>query len=280
MQVISGLIRLMRLGNGLIAGLAVMLGALLGQPTSPDWLWIGIAGTSALLITAGGNTLNDVCDREIDRLNRPERPLPAGMVSVRQATIWGSLLLLAGLGISYRLQITLFGMAMLVTVLILIYNLRWKRQPLIGNVVVALSSALCFVYGGLAVNTVLPTLIPAVFAFFFHLAREIIKDIEDMRGDRAQRATTFPIVYGEEHAIRLVIFILWILVILIPLPYLLGIYSWVYLLIVTIGVLPVLAHTIMKLKNRTQPANFAQISLYLKLDMIVGILAIWKGQYP
>lgn len=161
-------LQLMRLPNGLIAFMAVLLGAILST-RSPvlSGMEIFLAGLSTLLIAAGGNVLNDICDIDIDRINRPDRPLPAERITISQARVFAMILDGVGLLLSYLIGWFAVGVALIVIVLLSGYNIYWKRQPLIGNVVVAVCGALCFIYGGLAVNAPLPAVIPAIFAFFF-----------------------------------------------------------------------------------------------------------------
>ncbi len=274
---IDGLLRLMRLENGLIAFAAVMVGALISDGDLTKSVIIFMAGLSALLIAAGGNVHNDVCDVDIDRLNRPKRPIPAEIVPISKASLFAIGLFSGGLTLAFFIPPPGLWVAGTVIILLIFYNLKWKRLPLIGNFVVAFNSALCFVYGGIAVDNLMPTLIPAAFAFLFHFAREMIKDLEDMPGDAAAGATTFPIRFGKLAAIRVIISILLISMIVILLPYFFHIYSLIYLIIILIAIETTLAGSIFLLLRKPSVSNFSHISRILKIDMIIGILAIYFG---
>ncbi len=250
---------------------AAIAGGQIGQSA----LWL--AALSASLIAGGANTINDVYDLDIDRINKPSRPLPSGKLSVRQAR-WVALLELAG-GVLLGWSISLPGglTAVAFALLLFEYARRWKRSVLIGNLLVSLSTAAAFVYGALAVGRPRESLWPALLAFFFHLAREIIKDMEDVPGDRLHQAFTLPVKYGERPAIALVWTAFTLLVAISLWPYLLGKYSARYMTIMAAGVYPVLAYTLWQLKPGAGPGRLHRLSTLLKLDMVIGLLAIYLG---
>ena len=86
----------------------------------------------------------------------------------------------------------------LTSVLLYLYSIRLKRIPLLGNITIAYLTGLAFVYGGVAVNNVIDAFIPAVFAFMINLGRELLKDIQDMEGDKKVGLVTFPIKFGTQ----------------------------------------------------------------------------------
>ena len=87
--------------------------------------------------------------------------------------------------------------------LIIGYNAKLKKFPLIGNIVVALILSLSFIYAGFVFDNIKPLIIPAVLAFGLTLIREIVKDMADVIGDKSVGLKTFPIVYGENKTIIL-----------------------------------------------------------------------------
>ena len=112
---------------------------------------------------------------------------------------------------------------------LILYNTYLKRVPLIGNLTVSALGSLAFLYGGAAVENMSAPYLIAGFAFLFHLARELLKDLEDSAGDRQLSGGTVPISWGENIARILITGIFTILIIATPLPALLGIYSSIYL---------------------------------------------------
>ena len=139
-------------------------------------------------------------------------------------------------------------------------------------------TGLAFVYGGLAVNRIGPALIVGCFAFFFHLGREIIKDMEDMEGDRAEGITTLPIRFGVKAALIWTTTILVTLIGLTLVPYIVHIFSFPYLIVVVVGVDFFLVYVVFSIWTRPESKNFGRLSLLMKLDMFIGLLAVYLGK--
>lgn len=269
-------LRLCRAPNLLLVFLSVMVGAFMGG-MSPLWRVL-IAGLSASLVAGGGNVLNDIFDLEIDSINRPSRPLPSGEVKLRGAKILAYLLFLLGLGLSPLLGIVGLLLALLSSLLLLLYPLWWKRRGLVGNFVVSLLGGFAFLYGGIAVGRPGEALIPALFAFLYHLGREVVKDIEDRKGDRAGKKMTYPLRYGLNASLRLVTLVFGLLICLTFSPFLLNIYHLPYLLAVVLGVDSLLLFLLWYLWRRKEASNWSTINGLLKLDMLFGLLAICLGR--
>ncbi|RMG64388.1 MAG: hypothetical protein D6715_09840 [Calditrichaeota bacterium] len=272
----KALLSISRPANLVIVFCSVAVGAAIADaPFTHSALWL--AALSATLIAGGANTINDVYDLEIDRVNKPFRPLPAGQITPNQAK-WAALVeLVSGVLLGWLVSPATGLMALCFALLLFEYARRWKRSVLIGNVLVSLSTAAAFVYGALAVNRPSRSLWPALLAFFFHLAREIIKDMEDIPGDRLHQAITLPVKYGERPAIRIVWLAFILLVATSFWPFLLGEYGPTYMLLMAIGVYPVLTYTLYRLKPGADARQLRQLSTLLKLDMAVGLLAIYLG---
>ena len=187
------------------------------------------------------------------------------------------MLFVAGVALSALINRAALLIAASASVLLYLYSARLKRTVLWGNLTVSLLSGLAFIYGGVTVFRLKIALVPAVFAFFFHLGREILKDIEDMVGDRAAEAVTFPIRHGV-HASRLLITAVFsLLMILTLVPYGAGLFGRVYLWLVVLGVDAVLLFVMVSLWRDSSRENLHRLSGILKLDMLVGLLAIVAG---
>lgn len=152
-----------------------------------------------LLITAAGNVINDYYDAEIDAINRPDRPIPSGVITQRQALCYA--IILAGLGnlIGFLLApAPLIIIAVFNTIILWLYASSLKKKPFFGNLAVSYLSASMFLFGGaLAGMPGLILNIPVAGAtFFVMIARELIKDVEDIPGDQEDGARTLPIIIG------------------------------------------------------------------------------------
>jgi geranylgeranylglycerol-phosphate geranylgeranyltransferase len=213
---------LIRAANCVIAAGAVWVGAWLTGFDLPI-LRVLLSSASAFLVCAAGNLLNDVVDLPIDRINRPERALVRQVVSVPRAKLLVVVFNLVAIAISMSVSWQVWVVVTISAVLLFAYNLYLKRVALMGNFVVALLSALTFIVGGMAVEVrLIPALpgplVPAAFALLFHLVREIVKDVEDLEGDRTAGVTTLAHRIGPARAMTwaLGLFVVLVLLTLVP----------------------------------------------------------------
>ncbi|MDD1718999.1 MAG: geranylgeranylglycerol-phosphate geranylgeranyltransferase [Methanoregulaceae archaeon] len=193
---LSGFPGLMRPVNALVAGLSGALGYLVATGTIiPGVAWIIL---TVILVTGAGNALNDYCDAGIDRINRPDRPIPSGRVQKHQALVFAALLFIAGICTSLLTNLFCVLIAVFNSILLIAYAVRLKSTPGIGNVAVAYLSGSIFLFGGALAG--LPGLemnLPLfLITFLATLARELLKDAEDVEGDSASGARTLPILAG------------------------------------------------------------------------------------
>jgi geranylgeranylglycerol-phosphate geranylgeranyltransferase len=193
---LAGFIIITRPVNSFVAGLAAIVAYLIDTGTViPESLLLFFI---VALITAAGNVINDFFDAEIDAINRPDRPIPSGSVSRGAARGFAITLFLAGILVSFFTNPLCVGIAIFNAVLLIAYAAKLKSTPFIGNIVVAYLSASIFLFGG-ALNGFdgLIHIIPvAAITFFAMLSRELLKDAEDVEGDRAGGADTLPIRIG------------------------------------------------------------------------------------
>lgn len=226
---------------------------------------------------AGGNVINDYFDVDIDRLNKPWRPLSSNTVKVQDAVIFSIILFVLGIFLSIFIHSAAFVVVVLTSLGLILYSAKLKRTVLLGNLAVSLFSAMAFVYGALSVGRWRESLIPASFAFLFHLGREIIKDVEDRKADEACAAHTLPVRFGQKPAFVAATCVFVILIIFTFIPYLFGIYGKGYFWIVLIGVDLVLILALFYMWFRPFSDNLARISMVLKADMFIGLMAIYVG---
>lgn len=258
--------------NCAITFFSVLLGGWLGplQITAP----LLLAALSAALITGGGNVLNDLCGISEDRINKPQRPLPSGRISQISATILTLLLLFGGLFIGFHLSNSVFLIALTAAIVLVLYNFWLKRIPILGNFSVSFLGGLAFLYGGLASQNYHSALWPAAFALFFHLGREILKDLEDISGDKVLSGSTIPLSWGGAITRTLITVIFSILIVITPLPALIDIYGHVYLLFV--GLLNIsLIYVLIRLWRTNQPQTLSHLSHILKAGMVLGLFAFF-----
>ena len=189
-------LRLVRAGNLAVSFVGTIVGGLVARGiglsgSSEFWAYVLLAAGSTALVTAGGNVLNDLEDIEEDRVNHPDRPLVTGAISVRGARIVAVGLFVGGieLALPVILVYPLVGVMLAAALAgMLAYEFRLKAAGLPGNAIVAALTGLVFLYGGAAAGNALVLAPFAAMAFFATLSREVVKDMEDVEGDRS-RAT-------------------------------------------------------------------------------------------
>lgn len=264
--------------NGIIAAAAVWMGAFIagGDPVSLA-VPLCFFSCATFLILAAGNTFNDLADIRIDAVNRPLRPLPSGRISPRQAGAAAALEAATGLAFGFAAGLIPGVISFFAGLSLVVYSIKLKIVPLAGNMLVAGLTGLTFISGGILAGNARGAAAPAVFAFFFTLAREIFKDIEDMPGDAAAGARTAPVVFGARRAWWTGAAAAIAGILYSPVPFLADGYSIVYLLIVLAGVDAVLIRSLFKHPPSTGPDGAGAVQRTLKLIILAGFTAILLG---
>ncbi len=182
--------------NSVVAGLAAVLAFLLatGTVTFASLILIPIVA----LITAAGNVANDLYDIGIDRINRPDRPLPSGEIKPGTARTFAALLFSAGIVLSIFTNPLCFAIAVFNSAVLILYASRFKKTMITGNAAVSYLSASIFLFGGAfaGIDGLLANLPITAITFLAMMAREVLKDAEDVEGDEAAGARTLPIALG------------------------------------------------------------------------------------
>jgi len=199
---VHAVLRLVRAGNLGVSFIGTVVGGLAARGSgvvapAGFWLFVALAGLSTALITGGGNVLNDLLDRDGDRVNHPDRPLVTGEISPRGARILAGALFGVGVAVVVPVifVVPLVGVILAVAVVALLgYEFRFKARGFAGNAVVAFLTGMVFLYGGAVGGPVLFVAPFAAMAFLATLSREVIKDMEDVAGDVGR--TTLPKTYG------------------------------------------------------------------------------------
>ena len=232
MERARGLIELTRPGNALTSGLLTAIGAFVAGTATTAGLFVdasapvraAAAVLATMLAVGAGNAINDYFDREIDAINQPERPIPRGAVTPSETLAFAAVQ---------------FGVAVAIAVVNLValvaYTKLFKGLPGVGNVVVGGLGGSTFLFGGTAVGgEVGPVVVLAALAALATFAREIIKDVEDIDGDREKGLNTLPIAIGERRALQVAMAALLVGIAGSPLPYLLSGFGVAYLVAVAV----------------------------------------------
>jgi geranylgeranylglycerol-phosphate geranylgeranyltransferase len=269
-------VELARPVNGLMSAAAVFVGAFVST-ASVAWSAAALGAVSAFAAASGANALNDSLDWETDRINRPGRPVPSGRVSPTAALLVSVVAFAISVGLALVLSRAAAALAAGWLLLAVLYSVVLKGLPLVGNAAVAVVASTPFLMGGLSQTTFAPALIPASLAFLIHLAREIVKDVDDVEGDAASGVMTLAVRAGTGASLGIARGVLIALIVLSALPFVLGVYGWGYA--VVIAVMDVaLIRIVVRMNRDVRRAGLRSASNALKLVMTLGLLAFVAGR--
>lgn len=253
---------------------------------------------TTLAVTASGYIINDIFDVDTDQINKPQSVIIGKSISEKSAMnfyfilttigIVGSIVLMFTTG-----QIKLSMLPMIVIVILYLYASTFKKMLLIGNVVIAICTALPIVFLAmyeLRINEFDPAVVVlftqgiglasvsyAIFAFLTTLIREIIKDIQDVEGDDSIGATTFPILLGIK-ASKTLIFLLQLItlsiLLLIDYYFLVASVSIAFYGTTIMLILPLLIQIILVIWAKT-PQQFKWASLAGKIHILLGVATMF-----
>ncbi len=183
--------------NCVMASVAAMIGLAIAGGLEPGGA--ALIFFTVFIITGAGNAINDYYDRDIDAINRPERPIPSGCMSAKAAFYYSMALFAVGCLFAGQVNQICLAVAAFNSALLFLYARNLKAMPLAGNITVAFLTGSTFLFGGAAAGSagLLANKVPFLLSFLVSMSREIAKDIEDMDGDRQGGARTLPILAGE-----------------------------------------------------------------------------------
>ncbi len=271
-------IRISRPINLLITFLVILIACIISINGGYSVLKIILAGLTGALTASAGNVINDYFDIDIDKINRPNRVLPKRELTLKEALGFYIFLSLISLLFSIFISIIALFEVFFASALLFLYSYKIKKIPLLGNFVIAFLTGFAFIYGGMAVNNVEAAVIPALFAFLINFIREIVKDMEDIEGDKQQGIKSYPAVHGFKKSKVIVVFITIVLIILTVVPFINKFYSIEYFLIVMVIVNPLLVYIVKSLFDDDSTKNLNKLSNLLKLNMVIGLTAIFLGK--
>lgn len=309
MKKLGSFFKLVRWLNLLITALTMCLvwHCIMGMPGGLQFTLLVV---SMVLIQAGGYVINDIFDMEIDAVNKPNKRIVGEIFSEKQSNVFYIALTVIGLGCGLaaslmatgRNFITVFASLILLACFLYSYSSRYKKQLVIGNLIVSLSVAfavfLPWLFQILAMLgdeamllenqewmhvTFHIVLIYTAFAFLTTLIREIVKDMQDVKGDGSLHCRTVPIVWGMNVAQIIVIALTFITVVVIwnaadyfktmelKITYYMLYASGLLVFFVTVNNLVSLITD----KSLRTERQFCLQSIWLKLSMLIGVLSIF-----
>lgn len=261
----------------------------------PLFAWLVLA---SVLIAAAGYIINDYFDLDIDQVNKPDNIIVQKIIKRRWAIFWHMSLSIAGVLISciisWKIGNWIIGPVNLASVfLLLFYSTTFKKKFLIGNIIISLLTAwvvfvlyiseldlitftreanyqlamtkifkLAVLYGG--------------FAFVISLVREVVKDMEDIKGDEKYGCRTMPVIWGipASKVFAGVWLIVLMAAVLVLFVYAVLIGWFVAAVFVLLLVVFPLAFIVRRLYQAASAVQFHSISTWIKLVMLTGIISM------
>jgi geranylgeranylglycerol-phosphate geranylgeranyltransferase len=269
----KALLELIRPINDIMSAFAVFISGVISAGWHMPVTSVLAASVGTFFASAGGMVINDYFDFDIDRVNRPERPIPSGKIS-RKGALYFSLGLFGGAAVSVaftNIWCVIVGIPALF--LIVLYSWKLKRKLFIGNVAVALLSGLALLYGGIASGSIQLVSILALIAFFATVSREIAKDIEDIEGDKLGGSQSVPVTLGAEVTSQIAGIFLALAIGSSFLPYVYCIFDrWYLAMIVPVNVVMSYVAIQMAVKNVSKISSWqkmVKVGMYVTLGIFL-----------
>jgi 4-hydroxybenzoate polyprenyltransferase len=264
----------------------------------PDWQFLLLL-IATVIIGAGGYVINDLLDIEIDRINKPGKQLIGNQITEqagnRLHVNLTAIGIVIGLVFSYLCKNIYLGVLfVIIPTALFYYSYKYKYLPVLGNLVVALLAAMVvFIYWlfefynlksqpdiFIEASLLFPRLIRfvlafALFAFMTTFIREIIKDVQDMEGDRRYGCRTLPVILGTGSTRYL------IMVLILVTAFTVAWFQWhlfstgfslmAYSLVIT--QLLLLASAVLSVSARDKTA-WGRLSMIFKIVMVTGMISL------
>jgi len=248
---------------------------------------------SILLITMGGYLINDIYDIESDKINKPDKVYITTIISIKNGQFLYFLTSITGLILGLYLSVNknlnhLSGYFIVTVIILFVYTKILKKLPLIGNVIVALLVSLPiflvyeFDHSMISIKDIFDNLFLSIIIFFYllfafltTLIREIIKDLQDIKGDNKLKLKTLPIMIGKKRTINFLIFLSFLLQLLLLLVLIDSFKNDQYLILFFLITLSLLvAYLIYKLRVPFKNNQYQLLSSLMKIIMLVGVLSM------
>ena len=273
---LSDYLKLIRPVNCFMSAVAVLITLMIVLPNiqTIGFLRACLAMATAFVICGAGMAVNDYYDVEIDKINKPKRPIPSGRINKKNAMIFAIFLFLIGIALAFFINKYAFYIAIINSVVEFLYAWKLKKVLLLGHLLVSYLVASLFIFGGAAMFDIVgltkltSIIILSALAFFSNMGREIYKSAADVLGDKQFNVTSFATKFKIPTAKKVASVFLIIAILLSPLPFLIGIFGIYYLSIVIIADAVFVAAMVVNVSNAEK---------YCKAAMIIALVAFLLG---
>ena len=276
---LQGLLTLIRPINSIMIGFAVLVGIIITNSSLVFSEFSFVGFLIGFFISSYSMVINDIYDIDIDKINRPDRPLPSGRVTLNDAKLFSVFLLFIGISLSiisiirYDSSILIFFITIFFSFISWLYSYSLKKRGLIGNFIVAISMTIPFIFGGIIINGFTNVLLLSfsTIAFLSGLGREIVKTICDVKGDKSKHVNTISITLGVSNAAKLGGFLILCAVLVSIIPFVLGNVDPIYFIFL---ILPnsLMLYSSLKIIFDHSESSAYRIKNLLLMGMLLGLL--------
>jgi geranylgeranylglycerol-phosphate geranylgeranyltransferase len=281
MNRVTGFVRLIRPVNGLMIGFAVIVGAslVLAKPLSVNIAFRLLLGfVTGFTLTGASMAINDYYDREIDKVNEPNRPITDGLVKPGEGLAFAAVLTVIGFAAAFFSNLSCLSVAILSWLVSVVYNTKGKQTGLPGNFLVGACVAIPFIYGSFVIGQSLglKAVFFAALAFLSATAREVTKGIVDIEGDKTKGIRTIAVSRGEKTAAYVASGFFLSAVFLSFLPVFLSLVSVWFIPFVAVADLGFTVSSAMLIRNYSRE-NAKRIKNLVMLWMMFGMISFFAG---
>ncbi len=253
----------------------------------PNILFVSLC-ISTVFIAAGGYVINDYFDLKIDKINKPDEIILDKKIHRKSAIIWHLLFSILGLGFGLFICVQvhhffLIIIQLIAILLLLLYSVFLKKIIVLGNLTIGLLTMLLpllpmfylkIMHYNISEYTAYSLFILSIFALMTTLIRELIKDVQDMEGDKSGQRNTIPVAWGFISS-KIIIFFLGLITILFISAFLYKFYlqnSLVLIYYLALIIVPIILLLIFNI-TISNHRSFKYLSVFMKLIMISGLLS-------
>ena len=277
MPSIAACLKIARPGNAFMAAAAAALGFYLGGSLLPAAMLAPLC-IASMAAAAFGNVINDILDLATDCISHADRPLPRGDLTVAAARIYAAALAIIAIAASAIISPIQLIATLVPLCLLVLYSRFLKGAPVAGNLAVSLLVAYPLLYGALSAPGFAQLIIPATLAFTVNFMREVIKDLQDKTGDTAAGLRTTAVLSAK--SVRAILYSAsTVYLLMLPLPFLLCHFGWIYAAIGLGVILPLHLLWIVRFPGEHTLSRLALLSRLLKIEMALGLVALAADRF-
>jgi geranylgeranylglycerol-phosphate geranylgeranyltransferase len=272
----KGLLALLRLPYWLMTGGLSLLTAFAITKDLIGYETILLIFFSMAFITSAGFSINDYFDRESDAVIKPRRPIPSGVLSLKQVIAISGILFAVGLAFAFLINWLSFLILLVDCILLLFYSALIKRKSgFVANVLVGLLVGTAFIYGEATSTQTISLVSLSLYPICFGtIGGNILRDILSLEGDSKIGYPTLPQKIGNKGSVRVAALFFLLTAILAPLPFFLRFFGIYYLSLITIWGIILFYASIRLITSQSTIENVKRYERLITMSMMLLILSL------